>query len=240
MYRRFRRIWPQLNRTPIAVVLVFAALALSLPIQLYGQSHTLPEEIEWTWEVRPQHPDPKLPNVLLLGDSISRDYFPQVTTDLAGTANVYLMAASTSIGDPRIEAQMQEFATMEDVRFRVIHLNNGMHGWGYTELQYEAAFPNYLDAARKLLNTGGQLVWASITPVKSDTPNGASNSRIDARNAIANKIVMAHKISIDDQHRLMLQHQDLHSDAVHFTPAGAATQGDQAAESIRAALSKSR
>src|ERR1700733_14346016 len=50
----------------------------------------------------PPHPDPKLPNVLLLGDSLSRNYFPEVTKDLAGTANVYLMASSTSVGDPRL------------------------------------------------------------------------------------------------------------------------------------------
>jgi hypothetical protein len=59
---------------------------------------SIPEEIEWTWEVRPPHPDPQLPNVLLLGDSISRNYFPEVRKDLAGVANVYLMATSTCVG----------------------------------------------------------------------------------------------------------------------------------------------
>ena len=63
-------------------------------------------------EVRPPHPDPKLPNVLLLGDSLSRNYFPEVTKDLAGTANVYLMASSTSVGDPRLPREIREFAAM--------------------------------------------------------------------------------------------------------------------------------
>src|SRR5277367_83666 len=102
---------------------------------LAQKSVSIPEEIEWTWEVRPPHPDAKLPNVLLLGDSISRNYFPEVTKDLTGVANVYLMAVSTSVGDPRLSHQIAEFKAMEKVRFRVVHFNNGMHGWSYTEAQ---------------------------------------------------------------------------------------------------------
>jgi hypothetical protein len=102
---------------------------------------SIPEEIEWTWEVRPPHPNPQLPNVLLLGDSISRNYFPQATKDLAGIANGYLMASSTSVGGPRLPHQIAEFAALEKVGFRVVHFNKGMHGWGYSEAQYQAAFP---------------------------------------------------------------------------------------------------
>src|SRR6267143_6641918 len=74
---------------------------------------SIPEEIEWTWEVRPQLADPKLPNVLLLGDSITRNYFPQVSKDLGGIANVYLLASSTSVGDTRLPSQIAEFAALQ-------------------------------------------------------------------------------------------------------------------------------
>src|SRR5258708_26227742 len=83
---------------------VFAIFSLSLvarPSLLSAQDQTsLPEGIEWTWEVRPQLADPKLPKGLLLGESITRPYFPQVTKDLSGIANVYLLASSTSLADP--------------------------------------------------------------------------------------------------------------------------------------------
>ena len=111
--------------TQFAVVLFLIVTCAGLAAQ---KPVSIPEEIEWTWEVRPPHPDPKLPNVLLLGDSLSRNYFPEVTKDLAGTANVYLMASSTSVGDPRLPRQIREFAAMENVPFRVVHFNNGMHG----------------------------------------------------------------------------------------------------------------
>jgi len=174
--------------------------------------------------------------VLLLGDSITRNYFPQVTKDLAGVANVYLMASSTSIGDPRLPRQIKEFAALEIVRFRVVHFNNGMHGWGYTEGQYKAAFPSFLRAVHSLAGKDGALVWANITPVRPDATNGATNPRIEERNAIAETLIKRAGIELDDQYKLMQQHQDLYQDSVHFNTAGAQIQGDQAAATIRSAL----
>jgi hypothetical protein len=212
-------------------------LVVTAAVSLIAQRDlSIPEEIEWTWEVRPPHPDPQLPNVLLLGDSLSRNYFPEVTKDLAGVANVYLMASSISVGDPRLPHQIAEFAAMEKVRFRVVHFNNGMHGWGYSETQYQSALPQFVRAVRSLVEKDGALIWANTTPVRADTNTGATNARIDERNEIAEKIVKAAGIPIDDQHSLMAHHRDLYQDDVHFKPAGASIQGDQAASTIRSAL----
>jgi hypothetical protein len=219
-------------------VLAAALIALGVTTLHAQKALSIPEEIEWTWEVRPPDPDPKLPNVLLLGDSISRNYFPQVTKDLTGLANVYLMASSTCVGDPRLPREIAEFARMESVTFRIVHFNNGMHGWGYTEDQYGAGFPQFLRNVRILVGKNGSLIWANTTPVRSDATNGATNLRIDQRNAIAKDLVRARDIPIDNQHDLMMKHQDLHEDPVHFNPSGAAIQGDQAAAMIRAALQK--
>jgi hypothetical protein len=51
--------------------------------------------------------------VLLVGDSISRNYFPEVTRDLKGVANLYLMASSICVGDPRLPAELISFAKLE-------------------------------------------------------------------------------------------------------------------------------
>jgi hypothetical protein len=222
---------------------VLAIFFLSLaagPSVLCGQEQTsIPEEIEWTWEVRPQLADPKLPNVLLLGDSIARSYFPQVAKNLSGVANVYLMASSTSVGDPRLPQQIAEFATMLGVSFAVVHFNNGLHGWGYSEAQFKSGFPIFLQAIRALPGRG-KLIWTSITPVKPEASNGASNPRIDARNAIARAFMEAEKIPIDDQHALMIQRPELYEDAFHFNKAGSAMMGDQAAAIIRNEVESSR
>jgi lysophospholipase L1-like esterase len=225
-----------IQRAGLGIAIVFllftsAAFAAQKPV-------SIPEEIEWTWEVRPPHPNPKLPNVLLLGDSLSRNYFPQVTKDLAGVANVYLMASSTSVGDPRLPREIREFAAMEHVPFRIVHFNNGMHGWDYTEAQYKAAFPEFLRTVRSLIGSNSGLIWATTTPVKPQAFNGATNDRVDARNTIARTFVDAAHIPVDDQHALMMQHQDMYQDTVHFNTAGSNLMGDQAAATIRAQLKK--
>jgi hypothetical protein len=90
----------------------FLALGMSFtPALATAQPNkAIAEKIEWTWEVRPQYVDERLPNVLLLGGSITCNYFPQVAQDPAGIAHVYLMASSTSVGDPRLPQQIGEFS----------------------------------------------------------------------------------------------------------------------------------
>jgi hypothetical protein len=217
-------------------LLILAAPVLWSPVEGHAQaastSSSRPEEIEWTWEVRPADPDAKLPNVLLVGDSISRNYFPEVQRLLNGVANVYLLATSASVGDPRLSKQLAEFDAMEAVQFRVVHFNNGMHGWNYSEAEYRRAFPAFL-ASIGTLDPEASLVWASTTPVKVDAPQGATNDRVNARNAIALSFVNAAEIPVDNQHALMMQHQDDFQDTVHFNDAGSRIQGKQAAECIR-------
>jgi len=204
---------------------------------VWAQQITKSEEIEWTWEVRPVAADPKLPNVLLLGDSITRAYFPEVKKELAGVANVYLMASSTSVGDPRLERQIDEFKAAEGVEFAVVHFNNGMHGWEYSEEEYKAAFGAFVGEMRAIAPKA-KLIWTTTTPVRAEKSPGPTNARVAARNAIAAAALSGSGggVAVDDQFALMSKHGDLHQDDVHFNDAGAALQGKQAAEGIRRAL----
>jgi lysophospholipase L1-like esterase len=188
------------------------------------------EKVEWTWSDRSDPIDPALPNVLLLGDSITRGYFPEVARKLAGKANVYLFATSCSAGDPRFAGQLRDYFRYEPT-FSAIHFNNGMHGWSYTEGEFAAALPVMVEAIRKA-QPKSRLIWATITPVRRDDPSGASNARIDARNAAALKIMSHEGIAIDDQHGLMAAHGDLHLDDVHYNEEGSRLQGDQAIKDL--------
>ena len=222
-----------LSFTLLACVLAATFLAN----RTYAQDRaSRPEEIEWTWEVRPAHVDAKLPNVLLVGDSITRNYYPEVQRQLAKIANVYLFAASTSVGDPRLLHQLAEFSKLEAVPFNVVHFNNGMHGWTYSEAEYSAAFPSYLHALHKIAPKAS-FIWAAITPVKVEDTPGPTNARIQARNRLAQTFVSHAGIPVDDQYALMTQHADLYEDHVHFNAAGAIVQGQQVAQFIRSSLS---
>ena len=225
--------------------LAFAVLVAALPVALvparaYAQGRpSRPEEIEWTWEARPAHVDSKLPNVLLVGDSITRNYYPETQRQLSGVANVYLMATSASVGDPRLPRQLADFSSTEAVSFDVVHFNNGMHGWTYSEGDYRTAFPSFLAAVRAIA-PGGAFIWATTTPVKVDARPGPTNARVDARNGIAQIFVRDAGIPVDDQHQLMTRHADQYEDTVHFGRAGATMQGRQAAQCIRSSLAKPR
>jgi GDSL-like lipase/acylhydrolase family protein len=221
----------------LAILTAFASVPYAHSALIAQTPVSKPEKIEWTWEVRPAHPDPKLPNVLLLGDSITRAYFPDVQGQLIGVANIYLMATSASLGDPRLPRQIEEFSSAEAVSFSLIHFNNGMHGWTYSEKEYQSAFPALLSELHAIAPKAA-LIWATTTPVKTETQPGPTNARVDARNVIAQAAIEPNGIVLDDQHALMAQHPDLYRDAIHFNDQGAAIQGKQAAQIIRERLAK--
>src|SRR5260370_18568510 len=74
--------------------------------------------------------------------------------------------------------------------------------------------------AIRLLSGRGKLIWATITPVKGEVSGGATNPRIDARNAVAHAFIEAEKILVDDHHGLVIRHLDLYEDAGHFNDNG--------------------
>jgi hypothetical protein len=214
----------------IAAVLLFVLTA--------GAQARLPitEKIEWTWTDRPDAPIAGLPNVLLVGDSITRAYYPAVAKDLAGVANVYLFATSAGSGDPRLAPQLQDYFGMMGLQFSAIHFNNGMHGWGYTEQQYIAGLPEMI-AALRAGAPKAVLVWATCTPALHDSTKGeTTNARVDERNRLAAALMAREGIAIDDQRTLMAAHKDMYTDDVHFTEAGSAIQAAQAADLLRRVL----
>ena len=226
---------------PKAVAVCFTVLLVwAAPLAAAAQaSLPITEKIEWTWSDRPDATAAGLPNVLLVGDSITRGYYPAVAASLKGVANVYLFATSACSGDPRLPEQIRGYFKMMGLTFAVVHFNNGMHGWGYTEQQYAAGLPEMLAAVRAGA-PNARLIWATTTPVREETPprdaNAANNARIDARNKLAAALMTREHIPTDDQHQLMLQHSDLHSGDVHYTTAGSALQAEQVAAQIRALL----
>jgi hypothetical protein len=215
------------------ILVVLLVLFAAIPTRA-AAPRMVTEKVEWTWTDRPTAPNAKLPNVLLVGDSITRGYYPDVVKQLTGTANVYLFATSASSGDPRLEPQIHDYFRMIGVTFAVVHFNNGMHGWGYTEAEYANGLPGMI----KVIRIGvprAKLIWATTTPVLHDSDE-STNPRINVRNASSLSLMQRNAIVIDDQHALMLKHQNLHDGDVHFTKEGYATQATQASNIIRKLL----
>lgn len=178
-----------------------------------------------------------LPRVLLAGDSITRGYYDGVEKALSGQAYCARYSTSKFIGHEDFLAELTNL--LGAYRFDVIHINNGLHGWAYTEDEYAASFPRLLEVLAAHAK-GARVIWASTTPVRS-APNPADfdpqTERVKARNRIAAGVMQAHDIPVDDLFALVEQRADFYSqDGVHFNDAGRAAQAKQVADVISQVL----
>lgn len=196
------------------------------------------ESIEWC-DIWISHAnETNLPRVLLIGDSITRAYYPQVEKLLAGKAYVGRLSSSAFISDPVLLMQIK--MVLSQYKFDVIHFNNGMHGWPHSEKEYEEAFPKYLETIRKYA-PNAKLIWANTTPLKISPPSSenftvATDERIAERNEIAAKYMQAQGIPVEDLNTPMRGHPEYHVDNVHFNSQGIAIQAAQIAADIEKLL----
>jgi hypothetical protein len=131
--------------------------------------------------------------------------------------------------------QIRAYRKMVGIRFEVVHLNNGLHGRTYSEADYRAGYLKFLATVKRQW-PAARCIVATTTPVRMDDAESPANARIVERNHIASEYGSKVGCGIDDQHALMLQHQDLHDGNVHYTAAGAHVQAEQATALILRAL----
>ncbi len=196
------------------------------------------ETIEWCnfrWE---EAPDLTLPRVLLIGDSIANSYHQAVVRELKGIANVDLMATSKAIDDP---ALLREIAyVMDGYDHRIIHVNNGLHGWHLTTEEYGIGVAALLANLRQL-RPSSQLIWAMSTPVTvRDEPARLcmdKNPMVLQRNAVAGQRISEVGIPVNDLYAAAVNQDSWRSlDGYHYNETGQRALGRLVAESLRRAL----
>ena len=176
--------------------------------------------------------DPKLPRVLLIGDSVSRGYTQPTRAALAGVANVHRAPANcgpTASGVKNLEVWLGAG------KWDVIHFNFGIHDRGTPAADYV----NRLEAiVGRLEKTGAKLVWASTTPIPDNPAQKQTARSIVEKNALAAEVMRKHGIPTDDLFAALTPRlaelQNPHD--VHFTGAGYEFLGARVAAAIRAAL----
>src|SRR5882724_967863 len=181
----------------ISALCLAAGFASSVAVAKPDAAPPAHESIEWC-DIWISHAnETNLPRVLLIGDSIARDYYPEVEKRLAGKAFVARLTTSRFVADPVLLKEIE--SVLEGAKFDVIHFNNGMHGWQHSEAEYRQAFPKFLKTIRSHAPKA-RLIWATTTSLRDgkgvtgDTKAEYSNERIAARNAIATEIATAQKI----------------------------------------------
>lgn len=204
-------------------------------------------------------PDPNLPNVLILGDSISIGYTLGVRKSLAEKANVFRPCSAdgrkpqncqgTTTGVKKIEKWLS------GQKWDVIHFNWGLHDLkkvkGVGSLQnsddpndpYQATVEQYSDNLRaiveKLQATEATLIFATTTPIVADSAGPHRAVEDPARyNAAAIAIMEENGIEVNDLYAVCdgKLEQLQRPKNVHFRHEGSVLLGQKVTAAIEAKL----
>lgn len=224
-----------------ARALVFLALTALAPAAEQETDKRLPP-MGGSWSVRKAaSPDPSLPSVLLIGDSITSGYLAPVTKALAGRANVDAWITPTTQADKSLPGKIAAICAAQ--KYAVIHFNLGLHGWQkgrIPEGQFEPLTHKLVQALKKEAPQAA-LIWATITPVsvkgEPTKLNPEIQPTIEEHNAMATRVMKAEGVMINDLDALVRPHLEwMSGDMFHWKPAGMAVMSRAVAEAIGKAL----
>lgn len=176
--------------------------------------------------------DPKLPRVLLIGDSVSRGYTQATRKALAGKANVH--RAPENCG-PTANGLKKLDVWLGDGKWDVIHFNFGIHDRATPLPDYTQRLEQLIERMQK---TGAKVIWASTTPIPDDTAKKQTAASIVEHNAVAAELMQKHRVPTDDLFTAITPHlaEMQNPNDVHFNAAGYDFLGQQVAASIEKAL----
>ena len=234
------------------MAIVTVLLLLPVTIRAAPEAGSVAETAKQEWIFTP---DPALPNVLILGDSISIGYTLAVRALLKGKANIFRPVtpngkgaencAGTTLGVKAVERWLA------GRKWDVIHFNFGLHDMKRVtetggsrnsnkpedprQASVEQYAANLAAIVAKLKTTGARLVFATTTPVAAGTTNPWRDFTDPARyNAAALKIMNANGIRVNDLFALcepQLGQIQLRQN-VHFTAEGSRVMAEQVAKVI--------
>lgn len=203
------------------IIAIVAVAALAMPAM--AREHIEREYVEWTDVWLPGAERADLPHILIIGNSITKGYTPKVEKALEGRAYVGRFSNSKCLGDPALLDELE--SVLKHNKFDIIHFNNGLHGAGYSEEEYDKAFPKLIKLIRKY-QPKAKLIWATTTPVRCGegmTGFTEFSDRVKVRNEIAMKhIDKDGNIMVDDLWGVVVDHPEYYAggDGTHPVESG--------------------
>jgi hypothetical protein len=222
-----------------------ASLQAKEPAALMGELYTGPE-FQRAFNNPEDHPN--LPNVLLIGDSISIGYTVDVRKRLAGKADVFRIPTN---GRNAAYGLKHLDGWLKGRTWNVIHFNWGLWDFCYrnpdsenqgnrdkingkltaTPEEYGKTLEQIVD---KLLETKARLIWCATTPVPEGEAGRFQGDEIKY-NQVAEAIMKKHGIPIDDLHAhalLRLPGTMKNPGDVHYTAEGYSYLAERVADEI--------
>ena len=241
---------PTLNLLTTLLALLLAPLAFAADTPATKSVPTVAKEFA------PIVDDPKLPRVLIIGDSVSVAYTLDVRKNLAGVANVHRIAANggstrTALGEYGLIRWLKP-----GEKWDVIHFNEGLHDLSYRfsddrdkndkgeyasptnggrpNVSLEQYEKNLRLIVARLKQTGAKLIFGSTTPVPaSDAAKYVKDSELPY-NVVAKKVMTEEGVAWNDLWAAVKPKQDQLQGKrnVHFMASGSAVLAKQVAEAI--------
>ena len=193
--------------------------------------------------------DPKLPRVLLIGDSISIGYTPIVRATLKGKANIHHPPENCSDSGFGVKSLDK---WLGDKKWDVIHFNFGLHDLKYLDEKGKYVSPdkgkqvnppdayekNLRELVTKLKATGAKLIFCNTTPVPDASAGRVKDNEV-VYNAVAAKVMAENAIPVDDLHAIVKAKPELQLPKnVHFTPDGYKALAAEVVSHVEKALQK--
>jgi len=167
------------------------------------------------------------PRFLFVGDSITEGYYSRVKERLVDHYSLGRYTTSKFINNPDYRSELE--IVLQRYKFEVILLNNGLHGWGYEEADYQEG----LELLIQLLNQfspEATIIWCQTTPIRQEENTeylDILNQRVIARNQLANKIMNENNYPIIDLYQEMIGFPEYYRiDGFHFTDKGRTAQAE--------------
>jgi hypothetical protein len=197
------------------------------------------EAKEWTnlwWDEADK--DEGLPRVFLVGYSQTYGFYPEVIKNMEKEARITALTTSKNIDNPYLIPEFDHVITQFDLKYDLIHFNNGLHGEHQTDAQA------FADCYERMINhilkqyPDSKLTLALSPPCYQgehfSQPHEPWFRMAKERNEKVIALAEKYNLPVDDLFTPMLEHRDLHvPDGVHYNDEGRALLGQIVSDFIR-------
>ncbi|MCI0377843.1 MAG: SGNH/GDSL hydrolase family protein [Gemmataceae bacterium] len=191
----------------------------------------------------PIQDNPKLPRVLLIGDSISIGYTLPTREILKDKVNVHRIPTN---GGPTSNGLKNLKSWLGNSKWDAIHFNWGLHDIkldadGKHQVPIDQYEKNLRELVVQLKATGAKLIWANTTPVPEGKVNPPRRpDDVSIYNAVAKKVMSEHGVAINDLFGFAMPRlKEIQMPVnVHFTEKGSRELAGRVADAIERSFSK--
>ena len=188
------------------------------------------EAKEWTHLWYDEAKDEITPRAMLIGDSITAGYTQPVNRSLGNALRADSIAGSKGLDHPFYNEEVDLFARQFGFSYRIIHFNNGLHGFHLDAQTYGQLYEEKIIWLRARFPHAVLTLATSTSIVLTEgdrLPNPEKNAVVLARNEQVWRLADKYGLPVDDLYAAMLDHPEWRSgDPYHYNEQGTQAQGD--------------